>query len=282
MEKDNEVKGIGNHYTAFFGEYSPRDVHRWNLDPKPVAWKSPYSMYRGNPIWYADPLLDYSRVGAMWRNFVHGGNGITKTFLRDGEKGKTDWGYTTTNKEGDAVFHFGKSNGLSFGDRLNRWGARTGDKLNAANRWLGDLFGRDNSGLPPKNYNPNGGGIIFTSSSGQNQERRLVGNPDGKSESIDDIGIITGNHGGSGGLGNLKPMEPLLNIFISLDLFHQTSDRLKLTHDWGKLNINDTNINVLDPKSKYGFKTISVDKSEVGTRYITPPNNVTYTVDTEQ
>lgn len=60
IEKVNEVAGLGNHYAAFYGEYDPRlgSDGRWNRDPKPSAGISPYSMYKGNPIIFSDPLLD--------------------------------------------------------------------------------------------------------------------------------------------------------------------------------------------------------------------------------
>ncbi|HTO15166.1 MAG TPA: hypothetical protein VLZ83_05320 [Edaphocola sp.] len=58
IEKVNEIAGIGNHYTALFGEYDPRRGRRWNLDPKPNISISPYSLYANNPILFSDPLLD--------------------------------------------------------------------------------------------------------------------------------------------------------------------------------------------------------------------------------
>ena len=58
IHKENEVAGVGNHYSALFGEYNPRIVYRWNTDPKPTIGISPYAMFKGNPIWYKDPLLD--------------------------------------------------------------------------------------------------------------------------------------------------------------------------------------------------------------------------------
>ena len=61
IEKVNELKGIGNHYTALYGEYDPRNVWRWNQDPKPTVGESPYSMFHGNPIWHSDVLLDTAR-----------------------------------------------------------------------------------------------------------------------------------------------------------------------------------------------------------------------------
>jgi RHS repeat-associated protein len=58
QEKDNEIKGEGNTYTAQFWEYDARSVRRWNLDPKPTVGISPYSAFSGNPIRYSDPLGD--------------------------------------------------------------------------------------------------------------------------------------------------------------------------------------------------------------------------------
>ncbi len=58
IEKTDEVAGIGNHYTALYGEYDPRVVTRWNTDPKPIVGISPYAMFSGNPIKFNDVLLD--------------------------------------------------------------------------------------------------------------------------------------------------------------------------------------------------------------------------------
>jgi len=58
QEKTDEISGTGNHYTALFWEYSPRVVHRWNIDPKPNTSFSPYAINQGNPIWFSDPLGD--------------------------------------------------------------------------------------------------------------------------------------------------------------------------------------------------------------------------------
>jgi hypothetical protein len=103
QEKVNEVAGKGNHNTAFFGELDTRPARRWNLDPKPVPWESRYAVFRNSPILSSDVLMDYSKFGATWRNFVHGGTGVTKTTSNDG---KGTWGYTTSGKDGP-VFHFG-------------------------------------------------------------------------------------------------------------------------------------------------------------------------------
>ena len=52
QEKDNEVYGQDNSYTAEFWQYDPRSGRRWNIDPasdlKP--WMSPYHAFSDNPI----------------------------------------------------------------------------------------------------------------------------------------------------------------------------------------------------------------------------------------
>lgn len=72
MEKDNEIAGIGNHYTALFGEYDPRVVTRWGVDPMADerSWVSPYNAMQNNPINREDPTgaLDepiYSTKGEL-------------------------------------------------------------------------------------------------------------------------------------------------------------------------------------------------------------------------
>lgn len=56
-EKDDEVAGKGNHYTALFGEYNPRVARRWNQDPKPNLSISNYAIFANSPIWHSDILL---------------------------------------------------------------------------------------------------------------------------------------------------------------------------------------------------------------------------------
>ena len=55
MEKDNEIAGSGNHYTAAFWEYDPRLGRRWNVDPVVKHNESPYATFANNPIWFIDP-----------------------------------------------------------------------------------------------------------------------------------------------------------------------------------------------------------------------------------
>jgi RHS repeat-associated protein len=55
QEKDNEVYGEGNSYTAAFWEYDPRIGRRWNIDPIMKEYESPYATYSNNPIYFVDP-----------------------------------------------------------------------------------------------------------------------------------------------------------------------------------------------------------------------------------
>jgi RHS repeat-associated protein len=63
QEKDDEVSGIGNSYTAEFWQYDPRLGRRWNIDPIVKAWESPYATFSNNPIYYKDPNGDAAEGG---------------------------------------------------------------------------------------------------------------------------------------------------------------------------------------------------------------------------
>ena len=57
QEKDNEISGSGNSYTAEYWQYDPRTVHRWNIDPEYKRFPnwSPYHINFMNPMWFKDP-----------------------------------------------------------------------------------------------------------------------------------------------------------------------------------------------------------------------------------
>ena len=54
QEKDDEVSGAGNSYTAEFWQYDSRLGRRWNIDPVLKEHESPYGCFANNPIWFAD------------------------------------------------------------------------------------------------------------------------------------------------------------------------------------------------------------------------------------
>jgi hypothetical protein len=63
-EKDDEVKGSGNHYSFSDYGYDPRLGRRWQIDPlyKKYPAQSPYATFNGNPILYSDPTGESGEV----------------------------------------------------------------------------------------------------------------------------------------------------------------------------------------------------------------------------
>lgn len=55
QEKDDEVSGQGNSYTAEFWQYDSRLGRRWNSDPIVKPWMSPYHAFSNKPILNIDP-----------------------------------------------------------------------------------------------------------------------------------------------------------------------------------------------------------------------------------
>ncbi len=58
MEKDDEIAGSGNSYTAEFWQYDSRLGRRWNIDPVVKPWESSYATFLENPIRVIDPNGD--------------------------------------------------------------------------------------------------------------------------------------------------------------------------------------------------------------------------------
>lgn len=56
QEKDDEISGSGNSYTAEYWQYDPRLGRRWNIDPIVYPWQSSYACFNNNPIVFNDPL----------------------------------------------------------------------------------------------------------------------------------------------------------------------------------------------------------------------------------
>jgi len=54
-EKDNEIYGNGNSYTAEYWQYDARLGRRWNVDPVDKPWMSSYHAFSNKPITNVDP-----------------------------------------------------------------------------------------------------------------------------------------------------------------------------------------------------------------------------------
>lgn len=67
MEKDDEIKGSGNHLA--FGDYGydPRLGRRWNIDPMAHEMPdiSPYKAFFNNPIIIQDPTGEFGIAGFL-------------------------------------------------------------------------------------------------------------------------------------------------------------------------------------------------------------------------
>jgi RHS repeat-associated protein len=74
QEKDDEIAGSGNSYTAEFWQYDARLGRRFNVDPKSSVLFSPYSCFSNNPIANVDPLGDTTSY------YSEGGDKLFTTF----------------------------------------------------------------------------------------------------------------------------------------------------------------------------------------------------------
>ena len=125
MEKDDEVKGNGNSYTAQFWQYDSRTLRRWNLDPIYNTDIGRYVVYANNPTYYVDPKGDFkTKFGAKLYNTLHGGNGeIFQASDRD-ENHAGEWFV------GKKIEYKGKGVGIAY-ERKFGWG--NGRKAQIAN-----------------------------------------------------------------------------------------------------------------------------------------------------
>ncbi len=73
MEREDEIAGVGNSYTAMFWEYDSRTARRWNLDPRPNSSISSYGTFALNPVMFSDVMGDTVTIE----------NGGEKVFYRD-------------------------------------------------------------------------------------------------------------------------------------------------------------------------------------------------------
>ena len=62
QEKNEEVYGNGNLYSAEFWQYNPRLGRRWNIDYWSYSFESPYSVLGNNPV------LNIDILGNKWKN----------------------------------------------------------------------------------------------------------------------------------------------------------------------------------------------------------------------
>ncbi len=69
MEREDEIAGLGNSYTAKFWQYDSRTARRWNQDPVDMFSLSRYATFANNPIFYTDPFGDKIKISDLTRYF---------------------------------------------------------------------------------------------------------------------------------------------------------------------------------------------------------------------
>lgn len=104
QERDDEVSGAGNSYTAEFWQYDSRLGRRWNRDPVVKYHESPYATFANNPIWFIDP------------------NGADSALAN----GSNTWMWNT--EEGDTYSSISKRTGASIDD-LRNWNGHKDTKI---------------------------------------------------------------------------------------------------------------------------------------------------------
>jgi RHS repeat-associated protein len=83
QERDNEIYGFGNSYTAEYWQYDSRLGRRWNVDPVTYPWQSPYSAFNNNPIVFNDPRGLEGNPTNDQSNTKPDPDGITQDMLND-------------------------------------------------------------------------------------------------------------------------------------------------------------------------------------------------------
>ncbi len=111
MEKDDEVSGNGNSYTAPFWQFDPRLGTRWNPDPITYPWQGAYSCFNNNPILYSDPLGLYGQKKAerKRRRAIRKGYDVGEVY-QSGDKDEKAYGFAQEDKNGVWVHRFGRKN----------------------------------------------------------------------------------------------------------------------------------------------------------------------------
>jgi RHS repeat-associated protein len=128
QEKDDEIYGVGNSYTAEFWQYDSRLGRRWNVDPVVIHSESSYATFRNNPIYLIDPNGDEPEPitgGKSDRSVRKYQRKFDRMTRRDTRRGSTD-----TDQ-----------------DRHNRMEDRYNDK-----RWMWIKDSRDGQGGGEKTY----------------------------------------------------------------------------------------------------------------------------------
>ncbi|KGO78599.1 hypothetical protein Q763_17580 [Flavobacterium beibuense F44-8] len=104
QEKDNEIKGEGNSYTAKFWQYDPRIGKRWNIDPLNYAWQSGYATFNNSPIKFTDQLGLYGtkdEADAMRQKAIDNGLSPSESYQLEDTH---EWAFSISTDEAIYLF----------------------------------------------------------------------------------------------------------------------------------------------------------------------------------
>ena len=103
QEKDDEVNGTGNSYTAQYWQYDPRLGRRWNVDPefRKIPSLSSYQVFSNNPIFYIDPYgnIQTDYFNKFGKKIGSDGDNNGKKVVVFNEKAKNEIKEATNNNE---------------------------------------------------------------------------------------------------------------------------------------------------------------------------------------
>ena len=124
MEKDDEVSGSGNSYTAMFWHYDSRLVRRWNQDPVVKYHKSPYATFSNNPIRNIDPKGDNAdwyqgEEGLVWSSESEDAIDFNGSSYKNVNKGSDDLPVMMQGTGGTNLSIVGRENDFD-GDNYNK------------------------------------------------------------------------------------------------------------------------------------------------------------------
>jgi hypothetical protein len=141
QEKTPEIGS--NTTTAEFWQYDARIMRRWNIDPKPQIYSSPYSAFDNSPIWRSDPLGDTTKpIFSHVNTASSDGNWAKGALLLPGNtyiKAQNTFASTM-----NTVVDLGtndKGLGVSLMDIINGWGEDLKDWWNGTKKYHTETSG---------------------------------------------------------------------------------------------------------------------------------------------
>ena len=133
QEKSTEINK--NSYTADYWQYDARVVRRWNVDPLPKSYESPYSSFANNPIWFIDPNgADTTIKGENYQ--YKNGTSLENVTLTASTKGNKKW-INARFKAAFAALVVRKETIVGIEKLLEGTGVRLANKSLSAFRFLG-------------------------------------------------------------------------------------------------------------------------------------------------